>query len=86
MNLGKNADVGSSGLCGPAPPMERDVDYPAGPADPRTDSLLAGYVMRDIMNCLRKVWGHPTSEALHMQMWKKGCRTGSEASQYTNWW
>ncbi|CAM9724774.1 unnamed protein product [Bubo scandiacus] len=41
MNLGKNADVGSSGLCGPAPPMERDVDYPAGPADPRTGSSLA---------------------------------------------
>jgi len=39
-NLGKNADVGSSGLCGPAPPMERDVDYPAGPADPRTAFFL----------------------------------------------
>jgi len=39
--------------------------------------------MRDIMNCLRNVCGHPTSEALHMQMWKKGCRTGSEASHRT---
>ena len=40
MNLGKNADVGASGLRGLAPPMERDVDYPAGPADPRTAFLL----------------------------------------------
>lgn len=40
MNLGKSADAGSSGLCGPAPPTERDVDYPAGPADPRTAFLL----------------------------------------------
>lgn len=39
MNL-ENADVGASGLCGPAPPMERDVDYPASPADPSTAFLL----------------------------------------------
>lgn len=39
-NLGRNADVGSSGLCGPAPPMERDVDYPAGPAEHGTAFLL----------------------------------------------
>lgn len=40
MNLEKNADMGASGLCGPAPPMERDVDYPASPADPSTAFLL----------------------------------------------
>lgn len=40
MDLGKNAEIGSSGLCGAAPPMERDVDYPAGPVDPRTAFLL----------------------------------------------
>lgn len=40
VNRRKNADVGSSGLCGPAPPMERDVDYPAGPAEHGTAFLL----------------------------------------------
>jgi len=39
--------------------------------------------MRDIMNCLSNVCGHPTSGALHMQMWKQGCRTGSKASHRT---
>lgn len=39
-DLGKNVGIGSSGLCGAAPPMERDVDYPADPDDPRTAFLL----------------------------------------------
>lgn len=51
------------------------------------DSLLARHVTRDIMNCLRNACGHPTCEVLHVQMWKKGCWTGNEASheQYENW-
>lgn len=49
------------------------------------NSLLAKYVMRDITNCLRNVRGQPTSEALHISMWKKGCRTGNEASHKTIW-
>lgn len=81
MDLGKNADVGSSGLCGPAPPMGRDVDYPAGSADPRTAFLLG--VLRDIMNPLKNARGHPTCEALHRGMWEQGCRTGKEASHTT---
>lgn len=41
VDLGKNVDIGSRGLCGAAPPMERDVDYPADPVDPRA-ALLPG--------------------------------------------
>lgn len=40
VDLGKNVDIGSSDLCDAAPPMERDVEYPAYPDDPRTAFLL----------------------------------------------
>ncbi|KAJ7402420.1 hypothetical protein BTVI_86611 [Pitangus sulphuratus] len=46
MDLGKNADIGSSGLCGPAPPMERDVDCPA---DPSTAFLLGVETECDVL-------------------------------------
>lgn len=60
LDVGKNVDIGFSGPCGAAPPMERDVAYPADPVDPR-------YAVRAIMYCLRNGCGHPACAHTHVK-------------------